>query len=153
MRRQVRGRFHDDRDAGLVVRSQQGCAIGGHERLALHVGQFGIVGHANDLARIARQDDILPVIIAVDDGLDVLPGRIRRRIEMGDPGDGRPLPIAGNRGQDDAVLIDGGVANAHLQKFVDQQSAEFELSRRTRITLGGFVGLGVDANVTAEALK
>ena len=155
MRRQILRRFHDDGDAGLVVGAQQRGAVGCHQRFALHAGQFRVLGDAQDLGRVAGQNDVPAVVVAMDDGVDALAAGFRRGVEMSDPrdGGGRLADIARQRGQDDAVLIGGGVANAHGPQFIDEQAAEFELAGRAGIGGRCFVGLGVDANVTAEAVK
>ena len=57
--------------------------------LPTHAEQIRRVGDADDLRRVAGQHDVLAVVVLVDDRLDVLAGRFRRSIDVGDPGDGR----------------------------------------------------------------
>ena len=38
---------------------------------------------------LLQGDDVAAVVVAVDDGLDVVAARLRRRVEMGDPGNYR----------------------------------------------------------------
>ena len=89
MRDQSCRRLHDDRDAGLVVGAEQRRAVGGDDRLALHAGQVRILGHPQDLGRIARQDDVLTVVVRMNEWLDVVAAGFRRGVDVGDPGDGR----------------------------------------------------------------
>ena len=73
---------------------------------------------------------------------------------MGDPGDRGGLWPAdgGDSGHHDAMLVLGGVLEAHGVQFVNYQTAELQLARRARVSGGLLVGLGIDANVAAEAV-
>jgi len=57
--------------------------------------------------------------------------RFGRRIEVGDPGDGWAVRLAGSRhgSEDDAVLILRRVAQAHRLEFAEEDPAQLELSR------------------------
>ena len=73
---------------------------------------------------------------------------------MGDERDGRRAGhVAGDGGEDDAVLVLHGVLEAHREQFVAEHRAELELPGRTGVGGGLLVRLGVDADVAAEAVE
>src|SRR5262249_53734362 len=86
--KQTLRRLHDHRHAGLVVAAEERRAIGGDYRLARELRQVRVLGWPQHLRRIAGQDDVFAVVVAVDGRLDVLARRLGRGIDVGDPGDG-----------------------------------------------------------------
>ena len=160
MGKEVLRRFHDHGHAGLVIGPQEGRAIGGHDGLADEGSQIGVVGHADHLARIAGQDDVGSVVSSMDNGLDMAAAGLRRSIHMGDPGDGRTgarFSGAGRVGRncrhDDAVLVLLGVFQAHGAELAGEEPAEFQLAGRTGVSRRLFIGLRIDASITAEAIE
>lgn len=109
------GRFHDDGQARLVIGAEQRRAVSGYQRAALQLFQLGIVDDSNHLGRVARQHNVAALVVAVHDGLDVVPAGFRRCVKMSDQGDHRCGRSAsgGKRGRDNAKLILAGVADAH----------------------------------------
>ena len=83
------GGFHDDGHARFIVGPEQGRAVAGDDRAALKLLQFGIFGHADHFARIARQDDVAAAIILNHLGFDVFAGGLRRGIHVRTEGEDR----------------------------------------------------------------
>ena len=73
---------------------------------------------------------------------------------MGVEGDGRRAGhVAGHGGEDEAVFVLPGIAEADREEFVPEEFAEYELAGRTGISRGRVVGLGVDPHVTKKAFE
>ncbi len=88
---QVARRGHDDGDTGLVVRAQQRRAGCGHDIVAHFLSQIGQRLGRQHLAGIVGQDDVLAVVAAMDDRLDVRAGKLGGGVHMRQQGDrGRP---------------------------------------------------------------
>ncbi len=59
----------------------------------------------------------------------------------------------GDGGQDDAVFVLHGVAQAEGAQLLRQHAAEFELAGRTGVSAGVLDGRGVDAYITTKTIE
>ena len=148
MRHDVLHRVHDFRYAGLVIGTQQRRAVGRDERLA-HVMQ-----HLRELGRLQRQsrhtlEGDFPAVIRLDDlRLDIRPGRIRRRIDMGDEAHRRHLlvHIGRNAAHHIPVLVERDL-HAHPLQFIPQHPQQIPLLLGGRLALRLLVRLRVHRHV------
>ena len=86
-------RGHDLCDPRLVIRAQKRRAVAGddiHPDIVFF--QIWIFGGRNDLRRVARQDNIPALVVAVDHRFDIGAGDRRRSIHMGEKADCRGFP-------------------------------------------------------------
>ena len=111
----------DDRDPGLVVRAEEGRPVARHEVVAAPLREARDLGGIQDLTRIARQDDRLPVPVAVHDRSDVRAGRRRRGVDVGDQPDGGRLRT-----------VPGTVANTYPGSVSSTSSSPISRSSSTR---------------------
>src|SRR6516225_7382306 len=84
---QIGRRLHNHRHAGLIVRSQQGRAIGSDNGFSSETPQLGTFGDPDDFGVITRKDEVLSVVVTMNDWLDVPSACLRRSIDVSDPGD------------------------------------------------------------------
>ena len=124
------GGGHDLSHAGLVVRAQQGGAVGGDKGLALELFQERERGGLHDHPG-AGQGHITAVVVLVEDGLDVFAGGVRGGVHVGDEAQ-RGLLLAarggGHGAVDVAVLVHTGVLNAEILHLLHQHVGEVELA-------------------------
>ncbi len=85
---QVVGQRHDDGDAGLVIRAQEGGSAGGDDVVADLLGQVGKVRWGEDGVGIVGEDDVAASVLAMDDRLDAGPVEGGRRVHMRQKRDG-----------------------------------------------------------------
>ena len=134
-------RGHDLGHTGLVVRAQQGRAVGGDESLALHLAQerehLGVQHRAG-----GGQRDSLAVVVFVDLRPDVLTAGVVRRVHVGDKAQrcGALLPRGGGqRGVDIAVLVHMGIGQAQLLQLLNEDLRQVKLAQRAGV--GAAVGV------------
>ena len=103
---QVARRGHDDGDARLVIRAQQRRPGGGHDVVAHFLRQIGQRLGRQHLAGIVGQDDVLAVVAAMDDGLDVGAGELGGRVHVRQQGDGGHSGLHRRRdGRQDRAIV------------------------------------------------
>jgi hypothetical protein len=125
------------------------------EVVADQVVQHGMVGDPDDLVGIARQPDVAAPVVPDDLRLHVGAGKVGCRIHVGAEADHRHVVLVrvrGNRRIDIAVLVEMRVGDSDLEQLLDQQAAEILLLFGRRLAGGLGVGLGVDDDVTEEAV-
>ncbi len=93
-------RIHDLGDAGLVVGTQQRRSVSRDDVVTDLVGEIGILGGANHLGGVGRQDDVAAAIVPDDLRLDVVSGAVGRGIHVRTEADDGHLLHGG--GGDDA---------------------------------------------------
>ncbi|MDF2970780.1 MAG: hypothetical protein K0R61_1230 [Microvirga sp.] len=91
------GGRHNFRDARLVVGAEQRGAVGRDDVVADHILQDRMVGHADDLGRIAMQPDVAALVVPHDLRLHVRAGEIGRRIHVRAEADDRNVVLVGVR--------------------------------------------------------
>ena len=128
---------HDFSYSGLVVCSEQGCAVCGDEGLALVLGHFREVCNCQSQARNTFELHVASVVVLDDLRLDVCARRVRGGVDMRDESDCRNIILAAvgrNRSHDVAVFVEGGL-DSHGLKFVTQHAEQVELLGCTRLCL------------------
>jgi hypothetical protein len=120
---------HDRGHARLVVRAEQGGAVGGDDVVANLLAECRILRHPDHLLRIADQPDIAAVIVPDDLRLDIGAGEIRRGVDMRAEADDRYgfRRIGRNSRIDIAMLVEMRILDTDPEKFIDQQTAEILL--------------------------
>ena len=123
--------------------------------LPMSVEQLRVVGDANHLGRIAGQDDVAAVVVAVDDRLDVLGRRFRRRVEWAIQAmvGTRALRRRRDRGHDDAVLVLRRVASGPGRAVRRSATGRVRAGPASWDRSSAFVGLRVDADVAEKAVE
>ena len=124
------GGGHDLSHTGLVVRTQQGGAVGGDKGLAFELFQERERGGLHDHPG-GGQGHIVAVIVLVEDGVDVFAAGIRGSVHVGDEAQRGQLLAAGGGGQgavDVAVLVHTGVLDAQIFHLLHQHVGEVELA-------------------------
>ena len=126
-------------NAGLVIGTQQGGAVGGDEGLALHGPQErkhrGLHHHAG-----GRQSHIAAIVVLPHHGLHVLAAGIAGGVQMGDQSKGGLVLAARGGGQgtvDVAMLVHPGILDAKALHFLHK------LTGKVKFPLGRGVGTGV----------
>ncbi len=147
-------RIHDLGDAGLVVGSQQGCAVGGDDVVADLALERRIVRRPDHLGGIGRQHDVAAAIVFHELRLDVLARAVGRRVHMRAEADHRHLFRRGGRNGriDIAVLVEMGISESHRFQLGGEQPAEILLLLRGGAGRRLRIGLGVDDDIAQEAL-
>ena len=108
----------DGRDAGLVVGTEEGRAVGEQDVLTLIFEDFREGFRRKDDVLFFIQDDILAVVIIFADDFDVLPRGIGAGIDVRNEADDRAVDAVGRQGGHDvAVFIDGNVGKAEALQF------------------------------------
>ena len=153
LRHQPLAQGHDLGDPRLVVRAQQGGAVGGNDGFPLEPGQPGEVRRPDHPALLG-QDDVAAAVILMDDGVHVLPGKGGGGVQVGQQTQGGDVLQPGGCGQpggDGAELVDGGVFQPQLLQLVHQQAGQLPLAGGG----GGGPrlrgGLGVDPHILQQA--
>ena len=142
-------RGHDLRDAGLVVRAEQGGAVRGDER---HADQLFQAGERRGAERFAAsgQKHVAAVVMLDDLRLHVFAGAIRRGVEVGDEAERGLLLAARRRGQpavDDAVFVNVDVFKAEGFQLIDEDVRQIVLAHGAGDGGAVRVGGGVDRNI------
>ena len=142
-------RGHNFRDAGLVVRAEQGGAVRGDER---HADQLFQAGERRGAERFAAsgQKPVAAVVMLDDLRLHVFAGAIRRSVEMGDEAERGLLLAARRRGQpavDDAVFVNVDVFKAKGFQLIDKDVRQIVLAHGAGDGGAVRVGGGVDRNI------
>ena len=151
---EVRKGRHDHRNTRLVVRAEQGRPVAGHEVVADPLGKGRQVRRVEHLRRIAGETDRLARPGSVDDRADAGPGRVRRRVDVGDEPERRSaLDGARERGEDVARLGQLDVVEPDRAQLVDQDPREVELLLGRRVSRRIERRLGVDRDVAEKALE
>ena len=144
---------HYLRDARLVVRAEEGVPARGDERPALERGQVRELPDAERPARAELQ--VAAVVVFYDAGLDVFPGKVRRRVHVRDEAQAGRALVPRRRGQV-AVDIAGvrhlGVRHAQLAQLIHEQPREVELPRRRGRDAYALLAGGADLCVLYESL-
>ena len=142
-------RGHDLRDAGLVVRAEQGGAVRGDERHACQLLKAGEGCRAERFAA-AGQNDVAAVIALDDLRLYIFAGAVRRGIHMGDEAERGPGFAARRRGQpavDNAVFIHVDVFKTEGVQLIHEDACQIVLAHGAGDGGAVRVGSGVDRNI------
>ena len=121
---------HDFSHARLIVRPQQGGAVGGDEGLSLEGGQEGEIGYPDDPA-LPGQHNVPAVVVLVENGVHVLAGKGGRGVHVGQEAQSRSVFTARRSGQpggDDTVFVHAGVFQPQLLQLVHQQPGQVPLA-------------------------
>ena len=136
-------------DAGLVVRAENGGAVGGDEGLTLEGSQMREL-FDRQAAPARAEDDVAAVIVLDELRLNVLAGEVGYGVKMGDEADAGLVLIALARG-DEAVNIGVLVLIYALQPkrahLVGQHVAQCELAVAARYALRGLGACGVGLDI------
>ena len=148
---QILGSGENFRHACLVVRPQQGGAIGDNQVLAPAVFQDGIVIFPEVNLLFFIQKHILPV---VGDNLcpNVCAGGIRGSIHMGNQANGGQAGGAGDRAIDITVFIHAGIRYAHGFHILHQLLPQCFLLFGGGAGFRQFIGLSIKGDISQEAL-
>ena len=149
VRHQIFDRRHNLRHARLVVRTEQGSAVGDDDLLPHVIFQDGELLLLDRLAVSERH-----VAPCVDErtGFYVLARAYGLGIEVGDkPKRGRAFPVGGDRGIDVAMLVHKGVDNAELVQLLYENLGKIKLFFRAGVGTAFGVGLRIHANVFQKA--
>ena len=144
--------FQNLSDAGLVVRTQQGGAIGGDQGLALELCQEWELPGAENCAGTG-QDNIAAVIIFMDLGLHILARCIGGSIHMGNKSKALGSFVAGGGGQrgvNIAVLIHMGIRKAKVLQLLDQHAGQVKLAGGGGVGIAYGVRGGIHLNVIQQ---
>ena len=145
---------HDFRDAGLVVRAEQGGAVRRDQGPSLERRKVGKL-HGRKNSAGALEHHIAAVIVFDDLGLYILPGKAGRRVEMGDEAGRLPvLHVRGGRkgAVDVAVVADLGVLYAQSPQLIAKVAGQVELAGRRGNLLGPFLTGCIKGHIVREAL-
>ena len=129
---QLLHRLKDDGDARLVIRPQQGGAIGADQLLTHEFLQLRELGGLHDDVLLPVQHHV-PAGVVDDLGFHVLAGHVRGGVHVGDQADGGQLfaPRRGIQGGVDvALVIVPGVFDAKAVELLYQQFGHVELAVR-----------------------
>ena len=145
---------HDFSDAGFVVRTQQGLAVGYQQGLSLVVSEFWKVGEGELGMGFGIQQDVFSVIVLNDARLFGT-GHVGGRVEVRDETDYRQLHVAvgGQGGCHIAVFVFLHFRKTDPLQFFYQKIAEDKLVRGARIGGGVFIRGGGDGHVTGKPLQ
>ena len=148
---QILGCGQDFCHARLVVRPQQGGAVGDNQVLAPAVFQNGIVIFPEINLLFFIQKHIFPII---GDNLrpDVCAGGIRGSIHVGNQSNGGQAGIAGDSAIDITVFIHAGIRNAHGFHILHQLLPQCFLLFGGGAGFRQFIGLGIKGDISQEAL-
>ena len=116
-------------DAGLVVGTQQGGAVGNHDGLALAAVELWELGRGQHSAR-AGQQDVAAVIVFHDAGLDVPGGNVIHNVHVGDEAQNGAVivvDVAGDGAVQIAVLVQTDILQAHFPHLLFQHTGENQL--------------------------
>ena len=153
MAHQLLGHGHNLRHAGLVVRAEQGGAVGDHQVLADIFFQVRVFLFAqDDLFFLVEQD--IPAVVFDHFGLDVVAGSVLGGVHVGDEADDRfvLLALGGRDGSVDVTLvIHKGVGDADLLHLLHQRRGQDFLVGGGRDGFGCVVGLGAEADIVQQA--
>ena len=148
------GHRHDRRDARLVVRAEQRCAVGRDQIVADHRIEHRMLRRSQDLRRIAGQRDVAALVVRVHDGRHVRAAHRGRRIDVRDERDhGHGLGVWNgrrNRRGDVTVLAQRDVHRAERRELAREHPRERPLPRRARRRRLALARLGVDSHVPQE---
>ena len=144
-------RGHNFGNAGLVVGTQQGRAVGGDQGLPLHLGQ------KRENRRVQHgagggQYDLAAVVVFVDLGVDVLAGGVVGGVHVGNQTERLGVLAAGGGGQrgvDVAMLVHKGVGKTERLQLIDQLTCQVKLAHRA----GMGAGVGVRGGVHLDILQ
>ena len=143
------------RHTGLVVRAQQGRAVGDDQVLALVVGQRRVITLPEIDALFLVQQDISPVEFH-DPGLDIGAAGIRSGIHVGNQADCRHILFPrrwGNVSVYVTVFIYKSIGYAKCLQLLDQFMGKIELAGTRRMSLGIFITGRQDADVAKESFN
>ena len=149
--------FHgrdDLRHARLVVRPQQGGAVGDDQILPHVLLQALKLTGAHDDALLLVEHDV-PALVADDPGLDSAARRVGRGVHMGDePHAGDPLTPGGGGqpGVHIALLGHVGVLEPHLGQLGRQGTAQYLLLLRGGHGGRVLIGLGIIGDVLQKTV-
>ena len=150
--------FHggeDLRDPRLVVRPQEGGAVGDHQVLPHLAGQVGEVFQGGDDPLLLVEHQVAP-FVADHPGLDVLTGDPGGGVHMGDEGQHRdlfPPRRGGEPGVHRPVLRQVGPLQPQVLEFLGQGLPQQALLGGGGGGLRGLGRLGVIGYIAQEALQ
>ena len=143
---------HDFRHASLVIRTQQGGAVGDDQVLAHILLQAGIIGILHKDALFLVQADVTAAIFH-NLGLDVRTGSIGRGVHVGNKANGRQRRITGNGAVNVAIFVHVGICNAHFFHFLHQYRTQNLLLGRRRAGFRKLIAHGVERNVFQKSFN
>ena len=145
---------HDLRNARLIVRPQEGGAVGGDEGAALHPLQHREVSGPDNPA-VPGQNQIPAVVAGVENGVHVLPGEGGGGVQVGDEPQGRgPLAAGGGRQNagHDAEGADLDLLEAQILHLPLQLPGQLQLTGGAGGFAGAVGGLGVHLDIPKQSL-
>ena len=146
-------RGHDLGNACLVVRPQQGGAVGGDQGLALPVCQLGELLHGHILAGAGKQH-VAAIVVFKHLGLHVLAGGGGGGVHVGHKAQSGLFLIAGGGGQGAvhiALVVHRGVGHAQLLQLSHQQMGQIKLAGSAGMSCALLIGGGVDGHILQKA--
>ena len=157
LRQQLLHRLEDDGDARLVIRPQQGGAVGAHQVLAHELLELRELGRLHDDVLLPVQHHV-PAGVVDDLGLHVLSGHVRGGVHVGDEADGGQMLAprrGGQGGVDVALVVVPGVFDAQASELLHQQPGHVELAVRAGGdgAAGVIVALAVNLGVADQAVN
>ena len=141
-------------DAGLVVSSEQGGAVGDYQVLAQIVEELGeFIGGEEDLLLLVECDS-LAVVVLDDAGLDMLAAHVGGSVEVSDEAyDGHLAVCVGREsGHEIAIVVEGDFAEPHLFEALLEEAGEDHLSGSGGGHVGAVVTLGVEGHIGKESV-
>ena len=150
VRREVRDGGEDLGHPGLVVGAQQRVPAARDDVVPDLLAQHRHAGRIEH-GPASRQRDPAAVVRPVHERLDAVPRRIGRRVHVREQPDHRTG--AGQRGEDEALIVERRVLESYRTQVVHEQPAQLELTGRARRRLRGDVALRPDAHIPLEALE
>ena len=152
---QLLHRLEDDGDARLVIRPQQGGAVGDDQLLTLVFGQALKLGGPHDDALLLVEHQVAP-LVADNAGLHPRPRRVWGGVHVGDKAHARDSLAPGGGGQPGvhiAVLVHVGVVQPHLGQLLGQGCAQHLLLGGGGDGVAVLVGLGIICHVAQKAVN
>ena len=151
---QLLHRGEDQGDARLVVRPQQGGAVGDDQVLAPVVGEGGELVLPHDDVLLLMQDDVAP-LIQYRTGLDARTGAVGGGVHVGDQPQHRGvgLTVGGQDGIDVAVGVCAHTGQSHLLHLPGQIIAQLQLAGGRGTGPRVLVRLGSEGDIVQKALS
>ena len=146
---------HNLRHTRLVVRPQQGGAVGDDQLLTLVFGQALKLGGPHDDALLLVEHQVAP-LVADNAGLHPRPRRVWGGVHVGDKAHARDSLAPGGGGQPGvhiAVLVHVGVVQPHLGQLLGQGCAQHLLLGGGGDGVAVLVGLGIICHVAQKAVN
>ena len=143
----------DLRDPGLVVRAEQGGTVRRDQRMAIQAFQMRKELRIQHIPAADRQD--ASVVVLMQLRLHAFPAEIRRRVQMGNKADPRPVFISRcgrNRSIYIAMLIHAGIRDAHLLHLRLQHPGQVRLTLRAGGRSTALIACRPDPDIAQQSL-